>query len=374
MPHLNVMIKPASGMCNMRCQYCFYEDEMQYREEGCRGFMNIETLDKTLQMIFEYADQSCSISWQGGEPTLAGLDFFQKYVELEEKHNSRGIPVYRAIQTNGYKLSAEWASFFAQNRFLAGISVDGIQRTHDKYRKDPSGNGTFNEIIKTLNLFNKFNVDYNILTVVHKETAEAISEIYQFYKENCLLYQQYIACLDPIDFDNKENPQEWSLTAEAYGKFLIRLFDLWYEDALKGRAPYIRQFENYLDLMFGIMPESCEQRGLCAASVIIEADGSVYPCDFYMTDDYLLGTVQHDSIEKMLQSQIARDFEDRSRAIPEACKNCQFFYLCRNGCYRHRIVNENADLQNRFCRGYLMFFEHVFPKLQHLAQLVARNR
>lgn len=365
MPPLNIMIKPASSSCNLNCSYCFYRDEAECREIRDYGLMSAETLELTVQRIFEYADTCCSISWQGGEPTLAGLDFFRLYLKLEDKYNRKHIPVHRNLQTNGTRITDEWAAFLAENYFLTGISLDGTEYTHNKFRQTTSGKDSFSTVLSGIRLLEKYHADYNILTVVNAETANAVSEIYHFYQKNHFHYQQYIACLDPINA--ALGCQPWSLTPERYGAFLCELFDFWYADCLQGHAPLIRQFENYLDLMLGLTPESCEQRGICGMQTVVEADGSIYPCDFYVTDNYCLGNLHDISIAESRSMFSQENFISRSSVLPKSCQNCRWLSLCRNGCYRHRTKNG----VNYFCESYQTFFEHAFPFLQNLAQQAA---
>lgn len=199
------------------------------------------------------------------------------------------------IQTNGYALNEEWAKFFKENHFLVGFSLDGTKENHDLYRHNTEGEGTYDRILKSINLMDAYGVDYNILTVVTKDTAEHISEIYKEYQTRGWNYQQYIACLDPLGEERGKNP--YALTPVQYGSFLIELFQLWYEDWKKKKQPYIRQFDNYIGILMGYQPESCDQRGSCGVQTVVEADGSVYPCDFYMLDEYYLGNLNEHRIE-----------------------------------------------------------------------------
>lgn len=369
MQPLNVLIKPVSSACNLNCNYCFYADLSRKRETASYGVMSLETLEVTVKRIFEYAESECTIAWQGGEPTLAGLSFFRAYLALEKKYNMRNVRVTRCLQTNGYHLDEEWASFLAENEFLTGLSLDGTRELHDTFRHTPEGGETFSSIIETARLFDRFGVAYNLLTVVNRQTAASAEEIYRFYQEAGFHYQQYIVCLDPVGEEPGQRP--WSLTPSDYGSFLIKLFDLWYQDCLLGRAPYIRQFENYLDLLLGIPPESCEQRGSCGLQTVIEADGSVYPCDFYASDAYCLGNLTQSSLEALRQTRRQKNFLERSLPVPDVCKNCPFYALCRNGCFRHRLPSSGV---NYFCEGYQSFFSHALPFLQELARKAVNSR
>ena len=202
MPQLHVMIKPASGLCNMRCKYCFYADEMEKRNQASYGIMSAQTLEHVVQAVFDFAEEQCTIAFQGGEPTLAGLDYYRQCLKLEKKYNTKHIKVSYALQTNGYALDDQWYSFFAQNHFLIGLSLDGIKATHDAYRKDLQGQDTYFHVLEKAQGLKDAGVQFNILTVVNGRTAPRIRKIYETYKKLGFFWQQYIACLDPI----KERP------------------------------------------------------------------------------------------------------------------------------------------------------------------------
>lgn len=371
MPPLQLLIKPASGNCNMRCDYCFYMDEMENREQESYGFMSLETLEMLVKKALEYADSTCSFIFQGGEPTLVGLEFYQRLMELEKKYNTRKIQIENAIQTNGYGMNDEWAAFFAENRFLVGLSIDGICATHNAHRKDAKGKETFARIMNAAQLLEKHGAQFNILTVVHNKIAQKVSRIYQFYKKNGFRYQQYIACLDPLGA--KEKP-EYSLSAKAYGQFLIELFELWYLDLQKGEQPYIRQFENYISILLGMEPEACDMRGMCSLQQVIEADGSVYPCDFFVLDEYKIGNIYENDFGQLLEKGIRMNFVQNSVPVEEECRVCKYFPVCRGGCGRHRLDEKGSRKgRNCFCESYQMFFDAELSKMLEIAEKIRRK-
>ena len=371
MPPIHVMLKPASGLCNMRCSYCFYADEMEKRSRKDYGFMSLGTLENVVRRVLEFAEGSCTIAFQGGEPTLAGLDFYRELLRLEKEYNVRKVSVSHALQTNGYALDQEWCAFFAKERFLIGLSVDGIKATHDAYRKDAAGADTYFHTLEAAKMLDRAGADFNVLTVVNGKTAPKIRRIYEQYRKLGFRWQQYIACLDPL---GERQRGEYSLTPEAYGEFLIDLFELWHLDLQKGEQPYIRQFENYVGILVGRQPESCEQRGLCSLQSIVEADGSVYPCDFYCLDEYCLGNLNDDDmgtiIDRLRESRFIQDSVNHD----EECRNCSYFFVCRGGCRRHRETEWEASEErgrNRFCKSYKMFFGACLPALREIAGGVA---
>ncbi len=371
MKNISMMIKPVSGLCNMSCAYCFYCDEAQKREKSCYGQMSEETLKNVIRKTMLPADGVMSYTWQGGEPSLRGLEFFRRAVELQEKYNRNGVQVFNAFQTNGYAITEEWCEFFREKHFLIGLSVDGTQEIHDAFRCGADGGGTYDRVKRTADLFSRMGVEFNVLTVVTSQLAEHTKEIYESYRKNGWLFQQYIACLDPYGERKGERP--YSLLPQQYGEFLSELAGLWYRDLKKGRQPYIRQFENYVGMAAGYQPESCEQCGICSEQYVVEADGSIYPCDFYVMDDWYMGNLNRDRLDAVDAKRLEKSFIGRS-APSVKCRECRFFSLCRGGCMRNRTKDRNGIYQNDFCEGYQLFFGQWYDKFAELGQKVRDGR
>ena len=372
MPGLFIMIKPVSGACDLACKYCFYRDETKNRERASYGSMSIAALECIIEKALSYADKECTFAFQGGEPFLRGREFYEHVTEFQKKYNQKGIKIENAIQTNGYSLDDKWGDFLARNHFLVGISLDGIKRTHDRCRSDTAGRGSFDRVMQSVSICERFRVDYNILTVVNRYTAEEIKRIYMFYKKHHFAFQQYIPCLDPLA--DEPGQQEYSLLPQMYGRFLKTLFDLWYKDVLRGTAPYIRQFENIMGMMLGLIPEACDQRGVCGKQYVIEADGSVYPCDFYVLDEYCLGNLVEDSFDTIDKRRQKLRFIETSSDFPSKCKCCDFLALCRGGCRRHRQFNAEGERLNYFCEAYQEFFAYSIDRWNELAERIKRDR
>lgn len=365
MPPVNLLIKPASGNCNMRCTYCFYYDIMSKRKQASYGFMSLETLERVIQKALSYAEGSCTIAYQGGEPSLCGLAFFEKSLEFQKKYNVNQVKIHNAFQTNGYGLTREWVGFFAQNKVLVGVSLDGGPKLHDCYRRNLKGEGTFFKIMENIKLLKKAGVEFNILSVVNGKTAPSIKKTYKFYERNGFDYLQFIPCLDPLG----ETPggREYSLTPQIYGQFLIDLFELWFDDLKKGKQPYIRQFENYIAILAGKKPESCDMNGICSVQYTIEADGSVYPCDFYVIDKYYLGNLGKNFMAEIDNAREESSFIKDSMKKEEICRDCKYGFICRGGCRRTRAGEENHQY---FCESYKMFFDAYLPVLLEIAEAV----
>ena len=360
MPPIYLLIKPASGRCNMRCRYCFYADETQNRETSDFGMMAEETLETVIRKALAHATGGCTFGFQGGEPTLRGLEFYKKAVALQKQYNADNMQIDNALQTNGLLLTDEWAEFLKREKFLVGLSIDGTTSVHNKNRVDFKGEGTLRRAMDAAALLKKHQVDFNVLTVVTNGTAGKIGAIYDFFMERDLPWQQYIPCLDPF---GKE--AGW-LTPEYYALFLKTLFSRWSQDIMRGRFVYIRQFENYIGMLLGKPPESCGMMGHCTNQYVVEADGGVYPCDFYAMDPYRLGSFVTDSFEQLDKKRAELRFIEDSLEKDAECSSCPYYPLCRGGCRRDRDTGASLE-RNRFCAAYKEFFAWALPVMKKIA-------
>lgn len=370
MPAIHIMLKPASELCNMRCEYCFYADEASKRQISSYGMMTIDTLEAIIKKALSFAEDSCSILFQGGEPTLSGLDFYKAAISFEKKWNVNNVVIENSIQTNGFLIDEEWAAFFHENNFLVGLSLDGTELVHNTCRRDAKGNGTFARVMYTIELFKKHLVEFNILTVVTKHTISHVKEIYAFYQEMGFEWQQYIPCLNPLGETHVS--YNFSLSSKDYAEFLKTLFDCWYEEARGGHLRYVRYFIGLMNLLCRRAPGACEMNGACSRQFVIEADGSAFPCDFYMLDEWCLGNFITDSFDAIEQKREELQFIQQSHAIPSSCQNCHWVYLCRNGCRRDRLVMPNGELDKTIhCKAFCDFFEYAYPRLVEIVNMYA---
>lgn len=373
MPAVNILIKPASSSCNLQCKYCFYNDVAENRDIKNYGVMSVEVLEKVVKEAFEYGEHFIGFAFQGGEPTLAGLDFYKKLVEYEKIYNNNNIQVTNAIQTNGTIIDEEWAEFLAENDFLVGLSLDGPKEIHDINRVDKRGTGSYIKIQKTIELFEKYKVQYNILCVVTKLVARHAEKIYNYYTKNKFQYLQFIPCLDELGVDPGKNP--YSLTPEIYGDFLKKIFELWYRDFMRGNGISIRMFDNILQMLLGYGSESCDMNGSCSANIVMEADGSVYPCDFYVINKWELGNIKSNSFDDMLKSENAEAFIKEPRGSMENCENCEFLFICKGGCKRHyETADGNKSEKNYFCKSFKEFYKYSLPGFYEIAKRIGQRR
>ena len=375
MRNLSFLIKPASGLCNLRCRYCFYEDETNNRMEKSRGLMSDEIMDLLIERAFKEIDPNGRIqfAFQGGEPTVEGLPFFRRFAKRTASLKPSGVTVSYAIQTNGTLLDEEWAVFLKENRFLVGISLDGDKSLHNLYRKGPAGEDTWNLALKGLKLLQKHDVDVNALCVVTAQTARHPEKTYRELKSLGFKYLQYIACLDPIGELRGARP--WSLSPEAYGVFLCKLFDCWYQDWEKGQYHSIRLFDDYIHILLGDGSSTCATCGRCGSYYLVEADGSVYPCDFFALDDWFMGNLETQTLSELSSCKTAERFLEESRNKPAACAECRYGDICSGGC-RNDWICDDSGMRNYYCASFRALLDYAMPRMQLIArvELVQRNR
>lgn len=372
MPPINFLIKPASSRCNLRCKYCFYNSVAENREIASYGIMKEDTLEAIVKKGLEFADYLCGFTFQGGEPTLAGLNFYQNLLELQKKYNGKKLKISNSIQTNGMLIDKNWAQFLHDNHFLVGLSLDGPKEAHNLNRVDLKSCGSFNRVMKTVELFNTYKVEYNILYVVTSQSSRNANKIYNFFKKYNFRYLQFISCLDPLNQGHGKQP--YSLKPEDLSRFLKITFDRWYEDFIKGDYISIRYFDNLIFMILGQAPEACNMTGVCQCNCVIEGDGGVYPCDFYVFDKWRLGNIKDNDIKDMIYSEVAQKFIAPSQVIPLECKECRWIGLCRGGCRRERENFKEGNLKlNYYCSAYKDFFNYSYERLVDIARIESRK-
>ena len=364
MPPLTVMIKPVSGACNMRCAYCFYADETAHREAGCCPPMAFEALERVIRRTMLFAEQRATFVFQGGEPTLAGLSYFEQVVRLQRQNNPRQIAVNNVVQTNGLILQDALIDFFVRERFLIGVSVDGCREIHDQNRLDAKGKPTYDRVMDNIQRLKDAGAAYNILCVLTDEVARRADAVLDALIPH--RYLQFIPCMDPIDGASAP-----ALTADAYARFLARSFERYEALFFAGPPLSIRFFDNLVNMLCGHAPESCAMCGHCGLAPVIESDGSVYPCDFYALDEWKLGNILEMPLRRILSGPKALQFVARSMDVPEECRQCLWYSLCRNGCYRER---DGQTHQSCHCDAMRRFFSAYLPRLERIAQAVSSRR
>ena len=326
------MIKPASSLCDMKCSYCFYSDVAASRQQFSMGIMNKEAAASIIKNIFSVltAGDHITFGFQGGEPGLAGLDFFLFFVkEAKKAASSPKIQIHYSLQTNGLMIDDKWCKFFKENNFLIGLSVDGDAALHNKNRMDNHGKGTFNIVMAAKKLLDNFKVDYNILCVLTSEGARRAKRIWDFILKEKIKYIQFIPCLEPF---NQKSP--YALTSEKFYRFYSDIFSFWKREVEKGNFVSVRLFDDLATLMMSGRPATCGLSGRCSPQIIVEADGSVYPCDFYVLDEYRAGDLTKDNLQQIFKMVAESEFLKEARQMPAWCEGCVYNTWCKGGCKR----------------------------------------
>ncbi|MDF2699473.1 MAG: Anaerobic sulfatase-maturating enzyme, partial [Haloplasmataceae bacterium] len=358
------LIKPASEKCNIDCEYCFYKDISARRGTKDYGFMALDTLETIVKRAYSETEKSVIFGFQGGEPLLVGIDYYIAFFEYIDQYNVNKIKTDISIQTNGTLINDEWAILFSKNHILIGISLDGPKEIHNIFRVDYKKNGTQLEVMNGIELLKKHHVEFNILTVISKYVARNIENIYQFFRDNHFDHIQFIEVLDRNFLQT--GTERFSLNNKDYNKFLKDLFLLWYNDFNQGRYVSIRLFDVMIHKLLGnesAVP--CFNKGGCQNQNIIEANGDVFSCDFYVTEDYLLGNIKREPLESILNNKQTHQFIKESVLIPHECITCKYYSLCRNGCKRYRVNHKYY-----YCEAIYNFYDTHLPKLLKLAEKV----
>jgi uncharacterized protein len=365
-PLSSVLIKPAGPDCNMACTYCFYRDKETFFPGDKIHRMSDEILEETLKQIFAQPLQAVSIGWQGGEPTLMGLPFFEKAVALQIRYG-KGKSVGNGLQTNGLLIDKNWTRFLNEYNFLVGLSLDGPEHVHNRYRLRRGRQDTWAEVVDRARLLLDEGVKVNALIVVNDYSVQFPEEIYKFHKELGLDHMQFIPCVetDPAD---TTRAAPFSAPAEGHGRFLIKLFDLWLADFQDGRpTTSIRFFDSVFYRYVDRDPPECDLQAKCGNYVVVEHNGDVYACDFFVEERWKLGNVMQRKLMHMLNSARQNEFGRMKADLPEPCQACPWLSVCRGGCTKDRLRDPRDRGLNHFCAAYKKFFAHADARMRKLA-------
>ena len=352
--NLSLLIKPTSSSCNLKCSYCFYNDVSNNRKNKNYGMMTIETAKKIIDRIIEYTTPNATINigFQGGEPTLIGLDFFKEFIKYAAVKKVKRTFNY-SLQTNGILIDDKWCKFFKRNKFLIGLSLDGYESNMNLFRYDNNGLGVFNKVITSYNLLKSYKVDINLLCVLTNPLAQSPEKLYGFFKSIDASYIQLIPCLPPLDTNekflttknllNKPIHEEIALTPDNYKAFYKKFYSLWLKDFKIGKAISVNIFDNIMLMLMRKPPFQCGVNGRCSIQNIIEADGSVFTCDFYVTDTNNLGNIHTNTFYEINNCNIALEFK-KPLKLPYICEKCKYVHICNGGCKRQRVcfLEENS--------------------------------
>lgn len=366
---LSVMWKTVSNYCNMTCKYCYFNGTADKKPEEIRIPNSI--LEKFIKEYMQAINGVAAMMWQGGEPMLAGLDFFQKVVSLQGTYAKPNTTISNSIQTNGTLITDQWAEFFKQYDFLVGVSIDGPREIHDKNRiMGKGGKGTFDVIMKGVDILRKHNVDFNILTVLSEDNVEKAEELMSFYHTEGFDFVQFIPCMD-FKAQEAEKRPVYKITAQQYGQFLCEAFDVWYNEAKPKIS--VRFFDNLLLAYLGREQEMCTHRTTCPKTIILEQNGDAFPCDFYMSKEWKIGNIKENTLAEILNHENYKRFMALKPNLPEQCKNCEYLHLCYGGCPRNRVWCLTEIEADVFCHSYKMIYCHSEEKLKRVATKVRMN-
>jgi serine-type anaerobic sulfatase-maturating enzyme len=385
----HVLTKPIGPICNLDCKYCFYlEKEKLYPSERTWR-MSDEVLEEYIrQYIAGQPIEQVNFAWQGGEPTLLGVEFFRKAVELQHKHGE-GRTISNAIQTNGTLLDDEWCEFLTAEKFLVGISIDGPRHLHDAYRVDKQQKPTFDEVMRGLELLKKHGTNFNTLTVVNRTNSQHPLAVYNFLQEIGSAFLQFIPLVERkppahshsegLDFaspDDAGGPvTDWSVEPAHYGRFLCVIFDAWI--ARDVGTTFVQLFDVALGNWMGLGSSLCVFAEKCGAALAIEHNGDLYSCDHYVYPKFKLGNILNQSLGRMVDSAKQAKFgNDKLDALPRYCRQCEVRFACNGECPKHRFTKtpDGEDGLNYLCPAYKMFFNHIDPHMRVMAELLQSGR
>lgn len=378
----NLMVKPAGSSCNLDCMYCYYAGKSKLTE-GVDGIMSMEVLE-TLVKEYAAADDmgELTFNWHGGEPLLAGLDFYREALGFQKRYAS-GKKVYNTIQTNGTLINDEWADFLAENDFLVGISIDGPEDIHDRYRLDRGLRPSFERTMAGLQCLKKAGAQFNTMSVISKASEGRGLETYSFLKSVGSRYMQFMPAVERISFsgagkrpgiappyDPDAVPAPWSVSSLGFGRFMCDIFDWWVKNDV-GKY-YVGLFDATLAGWCGVLPGTCIYGETCGKNPVIERNGDIYPCDHFVYDETLMGNIMSSSLRSIVSSPSQAFFGMEKRdELPEGCLSCRYLQLCNGECPKHRFVadGENGRI-NMLCDGYRMFFSHTEPYMLKMRELL----
>lgn len=395
----HAMVKPIGSACNLDCKYCYYLSKKNLLDQPLGKRISEDRLEEFIRQYIDGQDgPEVVFSWQGGEPTLLGLDFFRKIIEFQQKHKKPNQRIENDLQTNGTLLDEEWCRFLRAHRFLVGLSIDGPRSLHDAYRVDKDGRPTFDKVFAAAKLLKKHGVKFNTLTVINRLNVKKPLDVYRFLtREIGSTYVQFIPCVEPLDFRTTApqhwNPQnlptigtpsakpgspdsivtEWSVDPDDYGHFLCKVFDEWRRKDL-GRV-LVDLFESAVAQWMGMPAQRCITNEFCGKGVAIEYDGNVYACDHYVYPEYRLGNIDESPISEMAFSQQQKAFGFAKRdTLPNYCRECKYLFACWGECPKNRFIR-TPDGQiglNYLCSGLKHFFEYADPHLKWIADQAMR--
>jgi uncharacterized protein len=397
----HAMVKPTGSICNLDCTYCYYLHKKELLGSTNKFRISDEILETHIRQYIEGQDRSEVVfSWQGGEPTLLGIEFFQKVIALEQKYKKPGQRIENDLQTNGTLLNDDWGAFLKKHNFLVGLSIDGPEELHNRYRVAKDGAPTFSKVFAAAEMLHRHGVPFNSLTVVNRENAKLPREVYKFLRNEVRPRQmQFIPCVEPKLFRDtapqKWDPAtlplqdssaarpgtpdsvvtDWSVDPDDWGNFLCKVWDYWYRKDI--RKVFVNHFENAVSMWMGKGAQMCVYHQFCGKGVALEHDGNLYVCDHYVYPAYKLGNILEVSSSRMVFSEQQRKFGfDKSRSLPRQCRECRFLFACNGECPKNRLIrtHDGEPGLNYLCSGLQKFWGHIDNDVRDICLRLAEGK
>ena len=370
LPPFNIMCKPVCGTCNLDCSYCYYTHKPKMLYPGVKRFeMADDVLESYVRQYLTAMPMHCDFNWQGGEPTLAGLDFFRRVVEFQRQYKADGQTVVNSFQTNGTLLDDEWCEFFAENEMLIGLSLDGPPQWHDSFRVDLAGKPTFHRAWAGLELLRKHGVEFNILVTLNSTNAPHGGDIYRYFVNRGVKYLQFIPILER---DEAGQPTDFSCTSEQFGRFALDVLRLW-ESRDIGKIS-VRLIDSVMHTILFGNASLCCYSPRCANAHVLEFNGDLYACDHFVQREWLIGNIMDRSLAELVTDPRLDEFAALKTELPEACRDCEYLRFCNGGCPKHHMpIGTDPERYNYFCDGLKTFFAEAIPALKRIAPYVQRG-
>ena len=367
-----LLIKPASYLCNLRCAHCFYLPGEERGSGKGAPKMTEKTLRRLVRTYLELPLEQHMFIWQGGEPTLMGKQFYVQAAKLQKQFSPAGGVVGNCLQTNATLLTPDFSSFLARNDFLVGVSIDGPAELHDAYRMYAAQKGSHAKVMENYRMLSRDGVKVNALTLLTSRNVARAAEIFHWLADRGILFQQYIPC---VEFEPGGGPRPWTVDPKAWGEALCALFDAWWTE--RGRIS-VRYFDALLHTLHTGMPGICHMGEACGQYVVVEHNGDLYPCDFFVKEEWKLGNIHTTAWAEIWEHPRYLAFSRAKSELPQACTDCQWLRLCRGDCQKHRYADGTPERSRSWlCEGYRVFFTHAIPKLPALfpaADIGGRSR
>jgi len=366
-----LLIKPAGPDCNIACTYCFYACKTELFGGGAHR-MSDAVLERLVASYLSLGFEQNSFAFQGGEPTLMGLDFYKRLVELQKQYGKSGQSVSNALQTNGILLDEAWCRFLTEHKFLVGVSLDGPKEFHDVYRKDRAGNGTFDRVMAGIDNCRRCKTEFNVLVLLNNVNVEHPDVLYDFFVGQKIGFLQFVPCVEQA-VDDPHAAAPYSITPQQFGRFMCRIFDRWLAEGVRSRS--IRLFDSVLSFLLNGVHTECTFARRCNDYIVIEHNGDAFCCDFYVTGQTRLGNIMDTPIEQLAASSVKHDFARKKTEIDNRCLVCRYLDICRGGCPKDRaMLTGTHKTPSYFCEGYKMFFDYALPQLRGIAQKVKEGK